>query len=95
MYHLCMDEVEADNRDDTEDVFTDSNYLRDEDLEPEAGIGGEFVDTTSTNGGPWPPFFNARVNGTVKRAGAEHKARRWIMAAKHGFLTTDAGKARK
>lgn len=36
----CAEEVMADNRKRyREDVFTDSNYWHDEDLEPEAGVG--------------------------------------------------------
>ena len=42
MCHLCMDEVEADNRRRyREDVFTDSNYWHDEDLNEEAAVGRE------------------------------------------------------
>ena len=42
MCHLCMDEVEADNRKRyREDVFTDSNYWHDEDLNEEAAVGRE------------------------------------------------------
>jgi len=42
MCHLCCDEVEADNRRRyREDVFTDSNYWHDEDLNEEAAVGRE------------------------------------------------------
>ena len=42
MCHLCCDEVEADNRRRyREDVFTDSNYWHDEDLDEEAAVGRE------------------------------------------------------
>jgi hypothetical protein len=40
MCHMCASEVEADNRRRYRaDVFSNSDYWHDEDLEPEAGVG--------------------------------------------------------